>query len=94
MKMMSRVARVGCLPLLSLLACLILSGCGDDSDSTSAPLPTPAAVSRSETIFIDSSRPTARNGSFPGAPERALRTVVWLPAGTQRRLPQRPVPRP
>ena len=30
--------------------------------------------------FVDASRPTPPNGSFPGAPERTLVTEIWYPA--------------
>jgi hypothetical protein len=32
--------------------------------------------------FVDSSRTTSANGSFPGAPSRTLPTEVWYPAST------------
>jgi predicted dienelactone hydrolase len=35
---------------------------------------------RTET-FVDRSRPTAANGTYPGAPSRTLATTVWYPAG-------------
>jgi hypothetical protein len=34
---------------------------------------------RTET-FVDTSRPTDANGSYPGAPSRTLATTVWYPA--------------
>jgi pimeloyl-ACP methyl ester carboxylesterase len=34
---------------------------------------------RTET-FVDRSRPTAANGTYPGAPDRTLVTTVWYPA--------------
>ncbi len=34
-----------------------------------------------ERVFVDSSRPTRENGSFPGAPDRTLRTLIWVPSG-------------
>jgi predicted dienelactone hydrolase len=35
---------------------------------------------RTET-FVDRSRPTAANGTYPGAPSRTLVTTVWYPTG-------------
>jgi predicted dienelactone hydrolase len=38
--------------------------------------------------FVDTSRPTAPNGDFPGAPERTLVTEIWYPAlGSGRDVP-------
>jgi dipeptidyl aminopeptidase/acylaminoacyl peptidase len=34
---------------------------------------------RTET-FVDESRPTSANGTYPGAPDRTLETTVWYPA--------------
>jgi dienelactone hydrolase len=49
--------------------------------STTAPLPVDRtyAVTTAERTFVDSSRPTAANGSFGGAPERTLVTSFWMP---------------
>jgi dienelactone hydrolase len=38
------------------------------------------AVGRRTHTFVDSSRPTAANGMYPGAPERTLLTTIWYPA--------------
>lgn len=70
--------------LLSLLGCLTLSACGEGTaPSSSAAAPAPGPVTRSEMSFVDTSRPTAPNGNYAGAPERTLRTVVWQPASSQ-----------
>ncbi len=38
------------------------------------------AVGFTEMTFVDSSRPTSPNGSFGGAPDRTLPTMIWYPA--------------
>jgi len=65
-----------------LLICgATLAACGESSDPASGSgSPTSAAVTRSEVTFVDSTRPTARNGSYPGAPDRTLRTLIWQPS--------------
>jgi len=65
-----------------LLGCATLAACGESSDpvSTTAPATTPAAVTRKEYVWVDPSRPTAHNGSYAGAPDRTVRTLVWQPA--------------
>jgi predicted dienelactone hydrolase len=42
--------------------------------------PGPYAVSQRTYTFVDESRPTAPNGTYPGAPSRTLVTEVWFPA--------------
>ncbi len=67
---------------LAALGCLTMSACGESmAPSSSAAAPGP--VTRSEITFVDTSRPTAPNGSFPGAPQRTLRTVLWRPVSLQ-----------
>jgi len=39
----------------------------------------PYGVGETSVTLVDASRPTMPNGSFPGAPERTLPTVVWYP---------------
>jgi dipeptidyl aminopeptidase/acylaminoacyl peptidase len=47
---------------------------------------------RTET-FVDASRPTSANGTYPGAPDRTLVTTVWYPAkGTPGPSEQRDAP--
>jgi len=66
-----------------LLGCLTLAACGESTDpAASAPSTPSAAVSRSERTWTDTTRPTAHNGSFSGAPTRTLRTLIWQPATT------------
>ena len=42
-------------------------------------LPGPYGVGETSLTLVDPSRPTMPNGTFPGAPERTLPTVVWYP---------------
>ncbi len=42
--------------------------------------PGPFAVGVTTLTFVDDSRPTDANGSYPGAPSRTLVTEVWYPA--------------
>ena len=43
---------------------------------------------RSET-FVDATRPTSANGSYPGAPTRTLVTTIWYPAAGDPATPDR-----
>ncbi len=66
--------------LLALLGCFTLAACGESTESVSIPAPTtPGQVSRSERTWVDATRPTARNGDYPGATTRTLRTLIWTP---------------
>jgi len=47
----------------------------------------PAGVTRVTLPLVDSSRPTAANGTYPGAPSRSLPTVVSFPTKHKGRLP-------
>jgi predicted dienelactone hydrolase len=47
----------------------------------------PFAVARAELEWVDSSRPTAANGDFAGAPERRLPVALWYPVAAQGRHP-------
>jgi predicted dienelactone hydrolase len=61
------------------------AGCGDSSGSgraaTEAELTAkgPYAVATRDFTFVDTSRSTPANGTYPGAAERSLRTMVWYP---------------
>ncbi len=44
---------------------------------------------RTET-FVDRSRPTSPNGTYPGAPTRTLVTTIWYPAEGQPGPPEQP----
>jgi len=52
-----------------------LAACGD-ADEHSV---TPATVTRSERVWVDGSRPTPRTAAYAGAPDRALRVLIWQP---------------
>lgn len=39
----------------------------------------PHRVATSDTVFVDTSRPTDANGDFAGAPERRLAATLWYP---------------
>jgi dienelactone hydrolase len=39
------------------------------------------ALTVEERTLVDVSRPTPPNGAFPGAPDRTLRTLFWIPTG-------------
>ena len=72
-------------PVTFLVAILlpIAVGCGDASQSPSSSSQLGGAqfttVGRIHTTFVDSSRPTQANGSYPGAPTRTLTSIVWYP---------------
>jgi dienelactone hydrolase len=68
-----------CAPAVLLLCCVTFGACGESSDPSNT-AQTAAAVTRSERVWVDATRPTARNGSYPGAPDRTLRTLIWQPA--------------
>ncbi|MFQ5514117.1 MAG: alpha/beta hydrolase family protein [Myxococcota bacterium] len=78
----------GChaLALLALLLTPALEaeavGCRAVAPRSTAELtaPGPFAVGVTTRTFVDSSRPTPPNGSFPGAASRTLVTEVWYPA--------------
>jgi len=40
-------------------------------------------VSRSERVWVDAGRTTPRTATYPGAPERTLRTLIWQPTVTK-----------
>lgn len=70
--------------------CLLLSAavaeaqpaCRDLPPRSSAEFagPGPHPVGQRTVAYVDTSRPTMPNGSFPGAPDRTLVTEVWYPA--------------
>lgn len=77
--------RLGPLARLALAAGVAL-GCSDGGTTSDPPL-APDAVASEERILVDASRPTAPNGSFPGAPERTIATRLWYAPQPQRMLP-------
>src|SRR5262249_45836361 len=87
---MKLVSLLGRLSLLVLTA-TVVSACGDDDSPPTAAMPAPLtsadvlkagpyAVGVTTMTFVDTSRPTMANGSFPGAPSRTLVTEIWYPA--------------
>jgi len=72
------VARTALAAFLSVLA----AACGDSSSSPPTELAGVrfANVGRVAATFVDASRPTQANGSYPGAPARTLPSLVWYPS--------------
>ncbi len=52
----------------------------DRRASTAFQRPGRYAVGTTKMTLVDASRPTMPNGSYPGAPDRTLPTLVWYPA--------------
>jgi predicted dienelactone hydrolase len=52
----------------------------DKRASTAFALPGRYAVGMTTLSLVDASRPTMPNGTYPGAPDRQLPTLVWYPA--------------
>jgi predicted dienelactone hydrolase len=73
------------LPLaLGIGAAILLGpGCGDSTQTPGAP----PAVVESTRSFVDPSRPTPANGSYPGASTRTLDTRIWAAAAAPRGAP-------
>lgn len=49
------------------------------SESASRLQPGPLAVATLDTVFVDSTRPTAANGDYAGSGERELEATIWYP---------------
>ena len=71
--------------IVASLIALTLNGCGG-TVSSEAPLTSGAVLQRGPSnvgvttiIFIDTSRPTMPNGTYPGSPTRRLATEIWYP---------------
>ena len=54
----------------------------------------PYAVGKRSYTFVDTSRPTSANGTYPGAPTRTLQTLLLYPAKGDPRRPGRSTTRP
>jgi fermentation-respiration switch protein FrsA (DUF1100 family) len=52
----------------------------DRRAGTAYQLPGRYAVGTTQLMLVDASRPTMPNGTYPGAPDRSLPTIVWYPA--------------
>jgi predicted dienelactone hydrolase len=80
------------LSLPILLACAVLPAtsaaaprtCRDAAPRTTAGFaaPGPYPVGQRTVTYVDPSRATRPNGSFPGAPDRTLVTEIWYPAAS------------
>lgn len=55
--------------------------------ASSAPVKKSVAVKQITLTLVDDSRPTPANGTYAGAPDRTLETVVSLPKGTSKKHP-------
>jgi predicted dienelactone hydrolase len=62
-------------------------GLPEGSESAARLAPGPHSVGRVELVWVDDSRPTARNGAQPRTPERTFRVAVWYPEGVDGRHP-------
>ena len=51
-----------------------------DRDTTTYSMSGPYSVGSKTVTLVDSSRPTAANGPYPGAPDRTLVTEIWYPS--------------
>jgi predicted dienelactone hydrolase len=73
------------LAVLGTITGVVAVGCGgsvsvEPALTTAALLePGPAGVGSTTMTFVDDSRPTMANGTFPGAPSRTLQTEIWYP---------------
>jgi dienelactone hydrolase len=63
------------------------SGASTTASTRPAPSGPPYQVAPVSFTFVDSSRPTPRNGSYAGAPNRTLVTLVSLPVGAPEPAP-------
>ena len=75
---------------LALFAALVATAARPlpaDTESGRRLAPGPFAVERIELEWVDSSRPTAQNGDFAGAPERRLPVALWYPIAAPGRHP-------
>ena len=63
------------IPLLLAVCCVTSNACGG-----TVPLGGALDVTRSERVWVDSTRRTPPNGTFRGAPMRTLRTLLWQSA--------------
>ena len=52
----------------------------DQRSSLAFVLAGPYTVAQTQMVFVDSTRPTMANGSYPGAIDRTLDTRIWYPA--------------
>jgi dienelactone hydrolase len=81
-------AAVG-LALVVMAAACSSSGSGKPASkpTTTAAATPPYRITRVQLTFVDHTRSTPRNGSYPGAKTRTLPTLVSIPVGARRPLP-------
>lgn len=53
----------------------------EGSESAARMTPGPHPVGSAEFEWVDTARPTAANGDYPGSPERSFRVALWYPEG-------------
>ncbi len=53
----------------------------EGSESAARLAPGPHPVGNVELEWVDTSRPTAANGDYPGSPERSFQVALWFPEG-------------
>jgi dienelactone hydrolase len=77
------------LALVAGLAACSSSGSGKagSKPTTTAAAKPPYAITQFTMTFVDRTRPTPKNGTYPGAATRTLPTVITLPVGAPRPLP-------
>ncbi len=63
----------------SLLACVVITSCGENDPT----IDTGPVVSRTERVWVDTTRVTPRTSAYAGAPSRSLRVLIWAPAESQ-----------
>src|SRR5439155_25702229 len=73
--MPASVARLGC----ALLLGVTLAGCGDNDAFSNRSASTQPLATRTERVWVDSSRATPRTSKYAGAPDRTLRVLIWQP---------------
>jgi dienelactone hydrolase len=59
----------------------------EGSESAARLAPGPHSVGNVELEWVDASRATAANGSYPGSPERSFPVAIWYPEGAQGKHP-------
>lgn len=62
-------------PWLIACGCMLLLSCGGGAESLE-----PVSITRTQRVWTDISRATPSNGTYPGAPTRTLRVLIWEPA--------------
>jgi predicted dienelactone hydrolase len=71
------------LALAFAATCALLAGCGHDEHTADFIAAGQYGIGVHTFTFVDSSRPTPANHSYPGAPDRTLVVEVWYPSTTE-----------